>query len=59
MLWQQVTAFSPELLRQVMERGVLEVTRSRKIVGLKGLVQQNLVMTSCQVQNPWWQNGFH
>lgn len=59
MLWQQVTAFSPELLRQVMERGVLEVTRSRKTVGLKGLVQQNLVMTSCQVQSPWWQNGFH
>lgn len=45
MLWVQVTEFSTQLLRQVMERGVLQVTGSMRMVELKALVQQNLVMT--------------
>ena len=45
MLWVQVIEFSTQLLRQVMERGVLEVTGSMRMVALKALVQQNLVVT--------------
>lgn len=45
MLWVQVIEFSTQLLRQVMVRGVLEVTGSMRMVELKVLVQLNLVMT--------------